>query len=156
MVSTGSTTGERRGDLGVRHARRHDGPVSSPVDRLPYRLRMPDGVIVGLDLPVVVGRRPRAVRSTGDRRVRLVSVASGDTSISATHLELRRIHDAIVVTDMRSTNGSVVTVPGSLPRTLFRGQTMVVTPGTVIDLGAGTVVEVLSPDLTALYAGATA
>jgi hypothetical protein len=114
--------------------------------RRPYRLRMADGVVVSLDLTVYLGRRPSVPRVASDRRVRLVTVPSRGKEVSATHLELRWTGDAVVATDMRSTNGSQVMVPGNQPRTLLRGESAVVTPGTLIDLGDGNVLEVLSPE----------
>jgi hypothetical protein len=114
--------------------------------RRPYRLRMTDGVVVSLDLTVYLGRKPSVPRIASDRRVRLVAVPSADKQVSATHLELRQAGDAVVATDMRSTNGSTVIVPGSKPRTLLRGESAVVTPGTLIDLGDGNVLELLSPE----------
>jgi pSer/pThr/pTyr-binding forkhead associated (FHA) protein len=121
--------------------------TTSPAEpRRPYRLKMSDGVIVSLDLTVYLGRRPSVPRIASDRRVRLVSVPSVGKEVSATHLELRWTGDAVVATDMRSTNGSTVTVPGNPPRTLLRGESAVVTPGSLIDLGDGNVLEVLSPE----------
>jgi pSer/pThr/pTyr-binding forkhead associated (FHA) protein len=120
--------------------------TKAPEPRRPYRLKMADGVVVNLDLTVYLGRRPSVPRIASDRRVRLVAVPSVAKEVSATHLELRQNGDAIVATDMRSTNGSTVTVPGSKPRTLLRGESAVVTPGTLIDLGDGNVLEVLSPE----------
>jgi pSer/pThr/pTyr-binding forkhead associated (FHA) protein len=117
-----------------------------PEPRRPYRLKMADGVVVSLDLTVYLGRRPSVPRIASDRRVRLVAVPSAEKEVSATHLELRLTGDAVVATDMRSTNGSTVMVPGSRPRTLLRGESAVVTPGTLIDLGDGNVIEVLSPE----------
>lgn len=117
-----------------------------PAPRRPYRLKMADGVVVSLDLTVYLGRRPSVPRIASDRRVRLVAVPSSQKEVSATHLELRQTGDAVVATDMRSTNGSTVTVPGSKPRTLLRGESAVVTPGTLIDLGDGNVLELLSPE----------
>jgi hypothetical protein len=119
---------------------------SAPEPRRPYRLKMADGVVVNLDLTVYLGRRPSVPRVASDRRVRLVAVPSEAKEVSATHLELRLTGDAVVATDMRSTNGSRVIVPGSKPRTLLRGESAVVTPGTLIDLGDGNVLEVLSPE----------
>jgi hypothetical protein len=107
---------------------------------------MADGVVVSLDLTVYLGRRPSVPRVASDRRVRLVAVPSEQKEVSATHLELRLTGDAVVATDMRSTNGSTVIVPGNPPRTLLRGESAVVTPGTLIDLGDGNVLEVLSPE----------
>jgi hypothetical protein len=120
-----------------------DGPREP---RRPYRVKMTDGVVVTLDLTVYLGRRPSVPRIASDRRVRLVAVPSADKQVSATHLELRQSGDAVVATDMRSTNGSTVIVPGSKPRTLLRGESAVVTPGTLIDLGDGNVLELLSPE----------
>lgn len=120
--------------------------TAPPAPRAPYRLKMADGVIVNLDLTVYLGRKPSVPRVASDRRVRLVAVPSRQKEVSATHLELRLTGDAVVATDMRSTNGSTVTVPGSKPRTLLRGESAVVTPGTVIDLGDGNLLEVLSPE----------
>lgn len=124
-------------------------PVSisrPPAPRRAYRLKMADGVVVSLDLTVYLGRKPSVPRIASDRRVRLVAVPSAHKEVSATHLELRQTGDAVVATDMRSTNGSTVTVPGSKPRTLLRGESAVVTPGTLIDLGDGNLLEVLSPE----------
>lgn len=115
-----------------------------PEQRGPYRLRMADGVIVDLDLTVYLGRRPSVPRVASDRRVRLVAVPSAQREVSATHLELRMTGDAVVATDMRSTNGTIVTVPGSAPRTLLRGESAVLTPGALVDLGDGNVLELLT------------
>lgn len=107
---------------------------------------MSDGVVIGLDLTVYLGRRPSVPRIASDRRVRLVAVPSHRKEVSATHLELRRSGSVIVATDMRSTNGTIVTIPGAPPRTLLRGESAVVVPGARIDLGDGNVLEVLAPE----------
>jgi len=120
--------------------------ATPPQPRRPYRVKMSDGVVVSLDLTVYLGRRPSVPRIASDRRVRLVAVPSVKKEVSATHLELRQTGDAVVATDMRSTNGSTVIVPGSKPRTLLRGESAVLTPGSLIDLGDGNVLELLSPD----------
>jgi hypothetical protein len=39
-----------------------------------------------------------------------------------------------------------VNVPGSAPRTLLRGESAVVTPGSLVDLGDGNVLELLAPE----------
>jgi len=114
-------------------------------ERGPYRLRMADGVVVDLDLTVYLGRQPSVPRVAQDRRVRLVRVPSPRKEVSSTHLELRRSGQALVATDMRSTNGSVILAPGLPPRTLLRGESAVLVPGTRIDIGDGNVLEVLAP-----------
>jgi hypothetical protein len=125
-------------------------PQPQPEALPPHRLRMADGVTVNLDLTVFLGRDPSVPRIAAERRVRLVTVPSPGKQVSATHLEVRSSGDTIVATDMRSTNGSVVTVPGSAPRTLLRGESAVLTPGSLIDLGDGNVLELLGPDLHSL------
>ncbi len=131
----------------VREQPADTGSITRPPQaRRPYRIKMTDGVVVALDLTVYLGRRPSVPRIASDRRVRLVAVPSAEKQVSATHLELRQAGDAVVATDMRSTNGSTVIVPGSKPRTLLRGESAVVTPGTLIDLGDGNVLELLSPE----------
>lgn len=121
---------------------------SAPVaqSRRPYRIKMADGVEVKLDLTVYLGRKPSVPRVARDRRVRLVTVPSAEKQVSATHLELRQSGDAVVATDMRSTNGSTVIIAGSSPKTLLRGESAVITVGTIIDLGEGNVLELLSPE----------
>jgi hypothetical protein len=49
----------------------------------------------------------------------------------------------VVVTDLRSTNGTVVTMPGRPALTLRQGESVVVVPGTVVDIGDGNIVEIL-------------
>ncbi len=120
-------------------------PPVPPSLRPHHRIRVGDGEPIELDRPVHIGRDPRAVRVPVPVTPRLVTVASPDGGISSTHLEVREQGVAVVVTDMRTLNGSEVRVPGSPVRSLLRGESIVVTIGTRIDLGEGVVVEVLSP-----------
>lgn len=113
-----------------------------------YRIRIGDGEPVELDRPVHLGRKPRLTRVPSSVQPLLLAVQSPDGGISATHLELREQGAAVVATDMRTLNGSEVRVPGSPVRTLRRGESVVVTPGTRIDLGEGVVVEILNPGRT--------
>ncbi len=110
-----------------------------------HRIRVGGDEPVELDRPVLIGRRPRPGRVPSGVPPRLVSVASAEGGISSTHLELREQGAVVVATDMRTLNGSEVMVPGSPVQALQRGASVVVTPGTRIDLGEGVVVEVLGP-----------
>ena len=76
----------------------------------------------------------------------LVTLDSPQREVSSTHLELSMVGAAIVASDTRSTNGSVLRVPGAAPRTLIGGESVVVIPGTVIELGDGNLIELLGPD----------
>jgi pSer/pThr/pTyr-binding forkhead associated (FHA) protein len=63
--------------------------------------------------------------------------------VSSTHLEVRQVGASVVITDLRSTNGSVVSAPGAAPRKLRQGESVVVSPGTLVDIGDGNIVEIL-------------
>ena len=98
---------------------------------------------VRLDVAAYVGRGPKAPRIRTGESPRLVRVASPHGEVSNTHLELRQLGASVVITDLRSTNGSTVAVPGSAPHTLRQGESMVVSPGTLVDIGDGNVIEIL-------------
>jgi pSer/pThr/pTyr-binding forkhead associated (FHA) protein len=98
---------------------------------------------VPLDVPCLVGRNPSAPRVIQGRSPRLVRVASASKEVSATHLEVLQLGATVVVTDLNSTNGSVVRVPGRAPRMLRQGESVAVTPGTVVDIGDGNLLEIL-------------
>ncbi|MCW4386684.1 FHA domain-containing protein [Salinibacterium sp. SYSU T00001] len=115
-------------------------PAPAP---LHYRFAVNSHTPIDLDRPAHIGRRPSLPRVPQRVRPRLVRVPSPLQEVSATHLEVRQEGASVVVTDLRSTNGTIVAVPGSRPRALRPGESLVVTPGTVIDIGDGNRVEIL-------------
>ena len=119
-------------------------PVPEPPR--PFRIRLADGTLVPLDQPVYLGRKPSVPRIHPGGPPLLVTLDSPQREVSSTHLELTTVGGAIVASDAKSTNGSVVRVPGAAPRTLHGGESAVVTPGTVIELGDGNRIELLAPD----------
>ncbi len=138
------------GDLGRRAAslRRHRGgpPATAPTPETQsataFRLgeRAPERV----DAPVYVGRQPRSPRVTGGVLPRLVRVESPSREVSATHIELRPTREGLLLTDLESTNGTVVRQPGTGVRRLESGECLPVVPGTLIDIGDGNVIEILA------------
>ncbi|MDH2445082.1 FHA domain-containing protein [Amnibacterium sp. CER49] len=96
-----------------------------------------------VDAPVYVGRQPRSPRVTGPMLPRLVRVDSPSREVSATHIELRPTAEGLVLTDLQSTNGTVVRQPGIGVRRLESGESLPVVPGTLIDIGDGNVIEIL-------------
>jgi hypothetical protein len=96
-----------------------------------------------LDAPAFIGRRPSLPRVISGRPPRLVRVPSPLHEVSSTHLELRQQGAVVIVTDLRSTNGTVVVPPGREPVKLRGGESIVAVPGTVVDIGDGNIVEIL-------------
>lgn len=98
---------------------------------------------ISLEVPSYVGRKPTSPRMPTGDAPRLVRVASPRKEVSSTHLEVRQLGASVVVTDLRTTNGSIVMVPGSIPRKLLQGESVVVTPGTLVDIGDDNILQVL-------------
>lgn len=98
---------------------------------------------IRLDRPVRIGRRPSVPRIAVGVAPRLLRVVSPQQQVSATHLEVRQLGSTVVVTDLRSTNGTVVMVPGSTPRKLLQGESVVVSPGTLVDIGDDNILQIL-------------
>ena len=99
------------------------------------QLERADGTREALNRPVLVGRSPAASGSASGAR--LITILD-DPDISRTHLRIAVEGDAVVVTDLGSKNGSIITLPGGAPRKLRASEPTVVLPGTLIDLGGGT------------------
>ncbi|CAN5327314.1 hypothetical protein BH11ACT2_BH11ACT2_11800 [soil metagenome] len=117
-------------------------PPPPPLELYGFRLSGSATVIV-LDRPAYVGRHPAAPRIPTGFPPRLVTVESPRSEVSSSHLEIRQHGSTVVVTDLNSTNGSMVVFPGQDGRALRRGESLVVTPGTLVDIGDGNVVEIL-------------
>ncbi|RKR73810.1 FHA domain-containing protein [Frondihabitans australicus] len=96
-----------------------------------------------LDAPLIVGRRPSPPRIVRGAVPRLAAVPSARGEVSATHVDIRQEGTAVVVTDMRSTNGTRVVIPGRLPVALRQGESIVVLAGTIVDIGDGNHLEIL-------------
>ena len=109
-------------------------------------LRLSAGEVgeIALDRPVVIGRAPQALGPDPDEEVLLVPVPSPHHEISSTHLEIRPgVPDPLVptVTDLGSTNGTLVIRPGRAPETLRPGVPAALAPGVIVDLGDGLTIE---------------
>jgi hypothetical protein len=98
---------------------------------------------IPLDVPAFIGRRPIPPRVPGVVAPRLVRVPSPLQEVSGTHLEVSQQGSSVVVTDLKSTNGTIVRMPGVPPLKLRQGESVVVLPGTLVDIGDGNVLEIL-------------
>ena len=119
--------------------------VSAPVATLVFST----GDVVEVDRAVLVGRAPEARRFASHEQPRTVSVMSPQQEISSTHLEIRpgagADHGSAIVTDLGSTNGTVLVQPGLPPEDLQPGIAVSLIPGAVLDLGDGVTIQVTNP-----------
>lgn len=119
--------------------------TSRPVARLVFST----GEVVDVDRAILVGRAPEARRFTSHDQPRLVTVASVNQEISSTHLEIRpgagADHGTAVVTDLGSTNGTVLVQPGLPPEDLRAGIAVALIPGAILDLGDGVTIQATNP-----------
>jgi hypothetical protein len=113
------------------------------------RLQISNGDEVDVDRAIVIGRAPEARRFNDTEQPRLVTVPSPHLEISSTHIEVRpgvgADHGSAVVTDLGSTNGTVLVQPGLGPEDLSPGVAVQLIPGAIIDLGDGVTIKVTSP-----------
>lgn len=108
-----------------------------------FFLRSVTGARYALTTAVVFGRAPRVARIPGGDVVQLVSLPSREGRVSTTHVELRQVGGVVVVTDLRSTNGTRVTLPSGVSRQLAPGDSMAVGEGAVVDIGDGNRIDVM-------------
>jgi hypothetical protein len=118
-------------------------PPAEDAAQIGHSFRVNSGQPIPLASPALIGRRPSLPRITTGRKPTLVQVESSLREVSATHLELRQHGALVIVTDLRSTNGSVVRIPGRDPMKLRQGESATVVPGTVVDIGDGNSVEIM-------------
>ena len=113
------------------------------------RLVLSHGETIDVDRAVLVGRAPEARRLGPGEQPRLVTVPSPHQEISSTHLEVRpgsgADHGSAVVTDLGSTNGTVLVQPGLAPENLQPGIAVQLIPGAIVDLGDGVTIQVTNP-----------
>jgi len=117
-------------------------PATAPPDVPAFRIG--DGAPHPVTGPVLIGRRPLAPRipDPAGGVPELVAVASPRAVVSGTHLELHMEGTRLVATDLKSTNGTIVrSASGS--RRMRAGESIVVAPGTSLDLGDDTIIEIL-------------
>ena len=133
-----------------RHVERPPAIIAAPAPEPPrkiYGLSIGTHAPISLEVPAYIGRRPSTPRIIGPRMPRLVMVPSPSKEVSSTHVEILQEADTVVVTDLGSTNGTTVTVPGYPPRTLRQGESLVVGAETLVDIGDGIrIVIVTMPD----------
>lgn len=107
-----------------------------------FFLRHINGRKISLTQPVIAGRLPAAPRR-GDGAVQLLVLESPEGIVSGTHARIEAQGDVVVVTDLNSTNGTRVIIPGKPTVLLAPGESMALASGAIIDLGDSNRLEVL-------------
>jgi hypothetical protein len=123
------------------HAARH---LASEEERSAFGFVVNSYAPIGLDRPAYVGRNPTPPRIPDGARPRLVKVPSPLGEVSSTHLELRAHGTTVIATDLKSTNGTSVRIPGSAPVRLRQSESIVVSDGSLIEIGDGNVIQIVS------------
>jgi len=117
-------------------------PVSIQQQRPRFAVRLGSGQRFELDLPVLIGRRPSPPRLVTGEQPRLIAVPSPDNEVSSTHARIEQVGDTVVVTDLRSTNGTTVVPADGRSIRLRSGESAVVLLGAVVDIGDGNIIEI--------------
>jgi hypothetical protein len=132
---------------GARPAAPSDASAAAPapVRRVPSIRIGPD--VLRLDQPLIIGRKPAPPRIVLGPAPRLVAVRSARGEVSSSHVRISAEGEAVLVEDLRSTNGTFVREPGRPPHRIPAGAGIVVLTGTVVDIGDGNEIEILSPHL---------
>ncbi len=124
-------------------------PAAPPITQPVAKLLVSDGQSIIVDRAVLIGRAPEARRFASTEQPTLVTVPSRLHEISSTHIEVRPGVGAdlgtAVVTDMGSTNGTVLVQPGLGPEDLKPGIAVQLIPGATINLGDGVTIQVTRP-----------
>ena len=119
------------------------------VTKVVARLVISSGQTVDVDRVTVIGRAPESKQHPEEDQPRLVTVPSAHYEISSTHIEVRpgtgADHGTAVITDLGSTNGTVVVQPGLGPQDLAPGEPVQLLPGALIDIGDGITIQVTRP-----------
>lgn len=133
--------------VGSQACRQCQGPVGQ-IPRLVPRpvvavVRSNFGVSLDLSSPIFIGRAPD---TQGDPGAQVIKVPSPSTDISRSHLRVAPNDWQVEVTDLNSTNGSTITLPGQPPVRLEPGIPTSVPLGTSVDLGDGVQISVELPN----------
>ncbi len=99
------------------------------------RVVLSTGAVLDLDRTLIVGRRPRIEQGMSDDIPELITVASPTHDISRNHVEIRRDGEAVTVTDLNTTNGTMLLREGDGPLRLHPGEATMVLSGDVLDIG---------------------
>lgn len=117
------------------------GPLSGEPRDVPRpslgRVRLSSGEVIELDRALVIGRKPSVSRVQGSDMPRLVSLSNASREVSGSHVEVGLEGWHVMLRDLKSTNGTVLTREGQKPRRLEQGEVAMLVAGDVVQLGGG-------------------
>lgn len=133
---------------GARLCRICSAPVDPAQPRLIARpalacVRSNTGEVADLRAGIVVGRAPTASKAPEGAHLMRVPSPGGD--ISRSHLLVKPQDWNVIVTDLDSTNGTIVKPVGEAPFVLGAGASVQVDLGTILDLGDGVSLRIEPP-----------
>ncbi|WP_291045405.1 FHA domain-containing protein [Herbiconiux sp.] len=124
-----------------------DAPPAPDAAAAPtYSLRLNGAAPVELTGSLVIGRRPRERRAPTALPQHLLTVESPTQKVSSNHVEIALSGRTVVITDLRSTNGTVVRPQGSAPVRLRQGDSFVASGSAIVEIGDGNVIHISSRD----------
>lgn len=98
------------------------------------RLVLSSGETVELTRPVIIGRNPKVEGRLQSEVPQTVRLDVGQ-ALSRSHVMVRLEGWQVLVEDLGSANGTVVTLPGRQPQRLHAGEPVLIEDGAEIDLG---------------------
>ena len=121
----------------LRAGRSENVKAAAPGEAPAFVLEFANGARESFDQAVILGRAPSASKVSGGRIPRLITVGGADQDISRSHAQFVVEGDTVVVTDLHSRNGTLITLPGKGTRKLRAGEPTTVILGTLVDFGGG-------------------
>lgn len=120
------------------HCRVCGAPISDRAPQLTDRvalavLTFSDGTSVVADRTVLIGRDPRVESGVVGVLPHILRFETAADGLSRTHAEVRIEGWQLVLEDLKSTNGTKVTLPNQPEQRLDGGNSVVLVPGTVIE-----------------------
>jgi hypothetical protein len=97
-------------------------------------LRFSTGTAVALDRPALIGRNPKVEGTMTSEIPNLIKLDVGQ-GLSRTHASIKLAGWQVLLEDLNSANGTIVTLPGRAPRRLHSGEPVLLEIGTHVDFG---------------------
>jgi FHA domain len=98
------------------------------------QLRLDNGEVIGLDRPLLIGRKPKLEGRMLSEMPQIVELSNGQ-GLSRTHAMIKLEGWHVLIEDLGSANGTIVTLPGREPRRLHEGEPALLEVGAQIDFG---------------------